>query len=205
MKYIGKLLEFVNVSGNTNNIKIMKIKLFILLLAPIFCLSQSDTVISYSGVIKVDSASKDVLFSRARLWVNDNFKSGKDVTQISDKEEGTITGSGNFDSPFTVYSGFGNGKELGIYTFSFKILCKDGRYKYIFENFKHTGSRIHSEAQALGLITSTPTCPVKFPMIRQSKMDLTWASAKAGVDIKIKELIFNLQTSMAKKNDSENF
>src|SRR5580700_1617318 len=168
--------------------------LFILISAKAFC--QTDSVVSFSEVVKVDSVSQSELFERARLWVNDNFVSGKDVSQIVDKEDGQITGSGIFKSPIDIHS-MGLHHYIGLYTFTFKIFCKDGRYKYIFDNFNNTGfEEFPKYNEHLGLLTSATKCPTKYPLTSQKKMDEVWANAKE--NLKLREEVFaaGLKTAM---------
>ena len=49
----------------------------------------------YTEVVKVDSCSADKLYSNAKLFIVDAFKSGKEVTQLNDDNTKTIAASGN--------------------------------------------------------------------------------------------------------------
>ena len=66
----------------------MKTLLFLVFSAFLFCRAQQTAEpLTYSDVVKVDSAvKKDQLFASARTWLLDEFKSLKDVSQITDKE-----------------------------------------------------------------------------------------------------------------------
>lgn len=55
-----------------------------------------DTVLSIQG-------GKSVLFSRAKGWIVDNFKSSKNVIQSEDKEEGIIVCQGNLRYAYKAY------------------------------------------------------------------------------------------------------
>ncbi len=87
--------------------------------------------IIFSEVVKVDSADKAELFIRAKSFFSNTFKSGKDVLQLEDKENGIIMGK--------ALVGLCDGQEgisSGCYNmfFSLKITVKDGRYKYEIYN-----------------------------------------------------------------------
>lgn len=58
--------------------------------------------IKYDTVLTIPGA-KSVLFSRAKGWIVDNFKSSKDVIQSEDKEEGTIVCQGNLSYSYKAY------------------------------------------------------------------------------------------------------
>lgn len=87
----------------------------------------------YSGVIQVDSANATKLYSNAKLFIIDEFKSGKDVTQLNDDNTKTVAGSGTDKIVLKGYVGSAIDKYL-----KFKILiqCKDNKYKYTINNFE---------------------------------------------------------------------
>lgn len=165
--------------------------------------SQSDTAISYSEVIHVDSTTKDQLFSRARIWVNDAFKSGKDVTQLADKDAGTITGSANFIIHFTIRKGTWPARI----TFSFKILIKDGRYKYIFDNFFDQGLESDNPQTSglddFGSITTAKTTTKKEFMVSVSSMNVSWNSVQREVDKEMVGIITDLKRAMKTKMNED--
>lgn len=91
----------------------------------IFPLNSETGEIYYSEVIEVNSMPQSDLFLSAKTWFVDAFKSANDVIQLTDKEEGIIIGKGNTDV------------ELGLIQFTFKVLTKDGKYKYEVYNIKY--------------------------------------------------------------------
>ena len=115
---------------------------FILLIATLIIYGQEklldilpteNGVVIYTGVIQVDSVDKSTLYTRAKKWFIDNYKSAKDVIQLDDKENGEITGKGNFKIYYYT-------REPYIsHTISFFV--KDGRYKYIITNFSYTDNQ----------------------------------------------------------------
>lgn len=120
----------------------MKSSLFtFLIIVHLFALGQSvDTIpknangmYEYTEVVKVDSASADKLYSNAKLFIVDAFKSGKDVTQLNDDNTKTIAASGNDKIVTKGYIGSAIDKRV---RFRILIQCKDGRYKYTINNFE---------------------------------------------------------------------
>lgn len=89
--------------------------------------------VTYTGVVQVDSIDKNTLYTRAKKWFVDNYKSAKDVIQLDDKETGEITGKGNF--------------KINYYTrdpyisHTISIFVKDGRYKYLITNFSYSDNQ----------------------------------------------------------------
>jgi hypothetical protein len=89
-------------------------------------LPEKNGTINFEEITPVDSASKDQLYNRAKLWVINSFKSEKNVVSTSDKELGEIKGTGLF----TIL------KDQDV-LFSFHISVKDSKYKYVFNDFNY--------------------------------------------------------------------
>jgi hypothetical protein len=180
----------------------MKYIISITLLIPFLLNAQSDTLISFSDVISIDSTAKEHLFQRARQWYNRTFVSSKDVLQIADKQTGELSGKGIIKSYYD-YKIFGNEKPYECYyRFSLEIKVKDNRYKYMFSNF------IVEETLTPGLgmpfpLTSSDKSPKSFPMISQKKVDAMYVSMKKHLTEKVAVLIMTLKTEMAKKNEDD--
>ena len=88
----------------------------------------------FSEVIFVDSTiSKDVLYQKARQWFSESFVSANAVIDNADKEEGVIFGKGLI--PLS--------KDIdGRVVFTIEIRCKNGKVKYVINNFKHENACI---------------------------------------------------------------
>lgn len=91
-----------------------------------------DNAIKYTGVVVIDSTtSKDVLFSRAKRWVAENFNSAQTVIQNEDKDAGNLIMKAGFSYmqvvPLAKFDAFMH------YTFSLSF--KDGKFKYDLTNF----------------------------------------------------------------------
>jgi hypothetical protein len=90
--------------------------------------NQETGLIEFTGLVKVDSSlTQQILYTKAKEWFANSFKSAKDVIQMDDKVAGIIVGKGNFSES----------KTCGIVNFTMKVQVKDGRYKYWVSNFKH--------------------------------------------------------------------
>jgi hypothetical protein len=110
----------------------MKLLLASLLVMSVTVGSAQDNVTRYSGVVQVDSSkSKDILFSRAKQWIAENYNSAKTVVQNEDKEAGTITLKAGFPYmqvvPLAKFDAFMH--------YSMTLSFKDGRFKYDVSNF----------------------------------------------------------------------
>jgi len=94
--------------------------------------------ISYSEVVNVDSLSKkQELYSRAREWFARAFKSSTNVIQMEDKENGKIVGKALMQ---VYHKALGSNYPSGCINYTVSIYLKDGRYKYQFSDFYHSGS-----------------------------------------------------------------
>lgn len=124
----------------------MKNLLVLLFILPFCTFCQTDSIprnaegkYEYTEVVKVDAASADKLYSNAKLFIVDAFKSGKDVTQLNDDNTRTVAGQGSFKIN---YKGI-NSAIVDYTVFRISIQCKDGKYKYIISQFAyHSDGRI---------------------------------------------------------------
>lgn len=176
-----------------------KIILFLLLL-PMVVFSQQP--LEYVEVKEVDGMTKDQLFKNARMWVNDNFKSGKDVIQIQDKESGEITGNAiamvrcEFRSTLMF-------KYAAEVHFSFKLLIKERKYKYIFDNFVNTEliptqDRTPKMEPFKQVITGDES-PIKWSMWPKKKMNEAYKNFQSDLYKKMDDLIISLNEKMKMK------
>jgi hypothetical protein len=91
-----------------------------------------DKVIAYTGIVTIDSTtSKDVLFSRAKRWVAENFNSAQTVIQNEDKEGGSLILKAGF--PYMQVVPLSKFDAFMHYTFSLSF--KEGKFKYDITNF----------------------------------------------------------------------
>lgn len=89
---------------------------------------QKDGNYMYENIIIADSLTKEELYTKAKVWFVQSFKSPKDVLQMDDKEAGRIIGKGyfSFDYPFFVET-----YTMKVY-FTVDITVKDGKYRIQF-------------------------------------------------------------------------
>jgi len=112
--------------------------LFFLAFTPFFINAQTIAIdaetnlYATSAVVQIDSTSKDMLFTRAVEWVSLNYKSAKDVIQLSDKESGKLICKGSF--PTSLFMKEGWIEHTMILEF------KDNRFRYTFTNFAYKSS-----------------------------------------------------------------
>jgi hypothetical protein len=101
-----------------------KLLLAIMLLCSITAYSKE-----YTEVVTVEGKTADQLYSSAREWFAETFKSAQDVLQMDDPVAGKLIGKG-----------MGSGRHKGMvsvpfsYEYQVKVFVKDGRYKYTIEN-----------------------------------------------------------------------
>lgn len=103
--------------------------------------SQKQTIdpdtklITYTEVIEVPGISKDELYRRATVWFSKAFRSGKAVIDLQDKEAGKLIGKGYAGS--TVKVPLIGKQDAGDIRMTIAIDVKDGKYRYIVDNFIH--------------------------------------------------------------------
>jgi len=90
-------------------------------------------VVTYTAVIQVDSSDKNTLYIRAKKWFVETYNSARDVIQLDDKENGEITGKGNFKISYYTRDPY--------ISHTVSIFVKDGRYKYVVTGFSYSDNQ----------------------------------------------------------------
>jgi len=161
-------------------------------------LAAQDTTFRMQKIVIVDSTTKTQLFERARLWMNDYYKSSKDVLQVSDKESGELVGKPimNISYPLTE---LGHTSKVPVHVdYTVRIIVKDGKYKVEAYNFYNK--------EYFGLFTASDKCPVKFMFTKKSKSDKSWQDCKKNIAAEFEDIAISLasymsQTKTSKKDD----
>ncbi len=86
----------------------------------------------YTGVVKVDSLNVDAIFNSSKEWLVRHLKSSDNNVNLTDKESKSLTATGNIH--LENRSGLCAYKDINL-NFKFSVFVKEGRYKYIVENF----------------------------------------------------------------------
>lgn len=172
----------------------------LILLIAVFFVSitkaQDSISYSFSEVVKVSDSQKapKMLFAGAKMWFTQSFKNPKEVIILDDSENNILVGRGNMPYRSKIFSG--SAAREGHITFDVTIACKNGRYKYEFTNFTHTGNSLN-----YGLITNEETLPTMTGMLaggpKNYKIKVT-NELRASIDDRIKPLIEQLKISMEK-------
>ncbi len=115
----------------------------------------------FTEVIALDSVSSENLYNRARLFVSNNYKSSKTVTDLSDEKSSTIIIKAHIITYFKAWAG---GKfPVGGFNYTLKVYCKENRYKYEISNFIHTGEYDNVNRSSGGAIENDkPDCGTMF-------------------------------------------
>jgi hypothetical protein len=160
--------------------------------------TQEVKPLSFDTVIVVNETDPDVIYSKVRIWVADNFKSAKEVIQLEDKKTHVIVGNGTIR-----YDGLGFGYQCfeGWISFSFKVQVKEGRFKFEMTDFVHDNSAGKSEDCELGKITTADG--YSNWGLNKPFQNKTWD------DVKLKSKVLFLQCSSelykAISNESDNW
>ena len=96
-------------------------------------LPTENGTVTYSGVVNCDSMTKEALYLKAKRWFIKTYNSGKDVIQLDDKENGEITGKGNFQIDYYARAPY--------ISHTVSIYVKDGKYKYIISQFAYADNQ----------------------------------------------------------------
>ena len=167
-------------------------KLFLLAILFTSFLAQAQDPLKFSDVITVENISQKELFGRAKIWLAKTYKSSKDVIQTSDAETGQYLGKALFQ--FSPKSFMGSEAVKGNINYVISIYCKDGKYKYVIEDFRH---------EKFGLLTTAEEG--EFTMFGSSKgfKKKTWEDMKKQSEEEAKGLIESLKMAMGKKSEAD--
>lgn len=155
--------------------------------------------LTYSEVIKVDSVSKDQLYSRAKSWFADSYRSANDVIQMASRADGQIIGKANLKYAPSVF--MSSDAIRGYIRYTIKIFVKDGRYKYSITDFRHDPSYNRYGNENFGLITTDEVNPNpnQWAVKWSNKV---WLDMKTQIADHVRPLISSMKAGMTVKADS---
>lgn len=159
-----------------------------------------------SDVVRLDSAisSKD-LYARALVWLANYYDDSALVIRLKDEENCLIIGKASFY--YTPKVKCNPASVSGTISYTIKIYCKDGRYKYEIGGFIHQAAILfESQTNAIdfGLITDSETCKkeINFPNVHMTdnnhKEDV-WKDMNNQIRDFVNGLVGELKVTMAEK------
>lgn len=90
--------------------------------------------IVYSDIVVVNSVSKNDLYVNVKQWISSEFNSTKSVIDLDDRETGIIV----LKPLIPIYANYMSTRYLSAnISYVFTIYLKDGKYKYVANNFYH--------------------------------------------------------------------
>lgn len=92
----------------------------------------------FEEVVQAEGLTAKQLYDNALIWAANEYKSSNDVIQVKDPENFVILGKGAYKYKPDFF--MAHVPAIGWIRHTFKITCKDGRYKYEFYDFNHEGS-----------------------------------------------------------------
>ncbi|MFA6057526.1 MAG: DUF4468 domain-containing protein [Taibaiella sp.] len=96
-------------------------------------LPMKNGTVFFEKVIEVKGKNKEQIHAALRKWFADYFRDSKSVIQVSDKEEGLITGKGNYS--FYLKQTVMMTPISGRVEFTININIKDNKFKYQIYGF----------------------------------------------------------------------
>jgi hypothetical protein len=144
-------------------------------------------------ILNVDSVPAQILYSRVKLFIAENFKSAKTVIQLDDAETKTIVVKGGV-IPY-IKNAFA-GRTYGISMFTLKIQCKDNKYKYTLSDIYH--EKVSSDEHSGGSFENDkPACGTAF------LNNKAWHKIKDNSIEQINSLIALMKVQVSSKNIKE--
>jgi len=160
--------------------------------------------LTFEEVVQVPELTSNEIYELARMWFVESFTNANNVLQINDKELGQLVGKGLF---FYKSATFGGSAPVnGDISFIIKILCKDGRYKYIITDFTHAGTNTpNTKAYSFGIITEDKNTPVEIPGMFKNWNQKQWTKMQNECKTTAKTLIKTLKSNISKENLQDNW
>lgn len=155
--------------------------------------------IIYESVVHVDSVPASQLYDRAKEWMVRNLKSADNNNNLSDKESGSLTSTGNIK--LEDRSNFGCRFTDFNLNFKLSVFVKEGRYKYIIENFYHSYLRQCSGSTYVKATTTPESGPFEKLDFTKNKNEKIYNEANGKVVSMIAELEKAMKTTTVKKRD----
>lgn len=144
----------------------------------------------YTEVVTVEGKNSDQLYSSAREWFAETFKSAKDVLQMDDPVAGKLIGKGMGD--INVKAGM---VPVTLdYEFQVKIFVKDGRYKYTIDNIATVSDGVKTNYEEFE--------QAKEKFKNKKKRVAYFNSILNGIDSDMKKLIASLNSKMNGDEDN---
>ncbi len=151
-------------------------------------IDSENNKITYQEVVN-EKGSPDDLYIRGIAWVNSFYPNPTGVTQIRNREDGVIKGTARFKIHYLDKEGIQ--RDGGVISYSIKLECKEGRYRYTITDFNFRQSS-------------------RFPVERWLDKDAPsynpqWVEYIKQVDTYTKSVIADLKAGMVdkpKKDDS---
>ena len=94
--------------------------------------TEKDT--TFSRIVNVPGVTKDKIYTNAKIWIAENFRSAKAVTEYDDKEKGTIIGNGNMKYPCEGIECIAK-NDWKIH-FTMRVDTKDEKFRLTFTNLR---------------------------------------------------------------------
>ncbi|MFN3940430.1 MAG: DUF4468 domain-containing protein, partial [Chitinophagales bacterium] len=94
---------------------------------PPFEFDEETNLVTYTDVVNVEGVNKDNLYDLASDWIRKYYKNSTTVMQVQNKTDGILEGRHSF---YVMREVNGLQTKGDLIKYSFKIQCRDGRYKY---------------------------------------------------------------------------
>jgi hypothetical protein len=89
---------------------------------------------TFTYIVEIPNTSKDRIFSGARTWIAQTFRSAKAVIQYENTADGTLVGNGIIDYPCSGFDCVGKQNWLAPFTVTLDV--KDNKARASFSNLR---------------------------------------------------------------------
>ncbi|WP_026463661.1 DUF4468 domain-containing protein [Adhaeribacter aquaticus] len=129
--------------------------------------------ISFTEVVDVPNTSKSELYTKAKLWIAESFRSSSAVTQFDSDSLIIVRGT----RPVIIANKYA--ANTANLRFTQKYYFKDGKYKFVTTDFSPDGSIIYDKQNFI----SPENYPIKMKLVRESYASYYKGAVEAMNDI----------------------
>ncbi len=162
--------------------------------------AYAQTPITYTNVIEVKGASKDVLYSRAMEWIASIFNNPDKVIKLKDSENGKIILNAIATYSPSKFGYGGTERAKGFVDYTINIFFKDGRFKYEIKDFIHKPT---SGSKSFGTLTDSEIPPIKSYNGMKKRAVFLWEDLKQLANNTGLTLSTSLIDNLKKESQSE--
>ena len=159
--------------------------------------SNSDSLLTYTRILKSDSLNASQVYDKAMIWCGERFVSSKDAIRVSDKSSGLISGKANMSFEYKVPKKKDSATSVVYSPFYFNWIMevKENklRIKVTEIEFIHLGGTVYEVKHPVRTVAKPP---MDIMFMSSKKVQMEWDMARQYFVAKLNTLMNELETRL---------